>query len=58
MKTLLPAFAASIALLGLSAAASANRPAAPVEHPDPKPDDGHHGSGDHPTGGGQHPTGH
>ncbi len=57
-KKLLPALACTLAAIGLSAAAAANPPAAPVEHPAPKPDDGHHGTGDHPTEGGQHPTGH
>ena len=58
MNKILPALAASIALLGLSTAASANQPAAPVEHPAPKPDDGHHGSGEHPAEGTAHPTVH
>lgn len=57
MSKLLPALAASFALFGLSAAASANPPAAPVEHPAPKPDDGHHGGGEHPAEG-SHPAGH
>ena len=63
MTKIFPSLAATLALIGFSAAAAANPPAAPVEHPAPKPDapkpdDGHHGTGDHPTEGGQHPTGH
>ena len=57
MSKLFPALAASFALLGLSTAASANPPATPVEHPAPKPDDGHQG-GEHPAEGTAHPTGH
>ena len=48
-KALLPALACSLAALGLAGSALANPPAAPVEHPAPKPGDGHH-AGDHHEG--------
>lgn len=47
-KSLLPALACTLAALGLTTAALATPPAAPVEHPAPKPDGDH--KGDHPEG--------